>query len=115
MANERARSLRKNQTDAERILWRALKGKQLDGCRFRRQHPIGPYIADFICLERKLVIELDGGQHGLPERVKHDAERDAWLEGRDYHVARFWNDEIYTNLDGVLDTVLELLQTGHEY
>ncbi len=111
MANERARSLRKNQTDAERILWRALKGRQLDGCRFRRQHPMGAYIVDFICLERRLIVELDGDQHGFPAHAVHDAKRDAWLQAKGYHVARFWNDEVYNNLDGVLNALLELLQT----
>ena len=112
MANERARSLRKNQTGAERMLWRAIKQKQLGGCRFRRQHSKGLYIVDFICLEKKLIVELDGGQHGLPEQAAHDAKRDAWLEANGYHVARFWNDDVYANLDSVLNAILELLQTG---
>ena len=112
MADERARTLRRNQTDAERILWRLLCKQQLDECRFRRQHPMGAYIVDFICLERKLIIELDGDQHGQPEQVAHDQRRDAWLQSRGYHVVRFWNDEIYQNIDGVLSVIAELLLTG---
>ena len=115
MANERARTLRKNQTDAERMLWRALRAKQVQGCRFRRQHSIGPYIADFICLERKLIVELDGGQHGLPGEAARDAPRDAWLQERGYHVARFWNEDVYKNLNGVLLAVSELLLTGRQF
>lgn len=112
MADERARTLRRNQTDAERILWRLLCKKQLDECRFRRRHPMGAYIVDFICLERKLIIELDGDQHGQPEQVAYDQRRDDWLQSRGYHVARFWNDEIYQNIDGVLSVIAELLLTG---
>ncbi len=115
MANERARSLRKNTTGAERILWGALKQKQVNGCRFRRQHPMGVYIVDFICLESRLIIELDGGQHGFPEQHAHDERRDVWLEAQGYHVARFWNDVIYTKLDGVMGAILDLLQTGRRF
>ena len=79
MPNERARALRKSMTDAERKLWRALRDKQLDGRRFRRQHPIGPYVVDFVCLERRLVIEVDGSQHGEPEQTTFDQQRTEWL------------------------------------
>ncbi len=102
MANERARALRRNQTDAERVFWQAVNGKQLHGHRFRRQHPLGNYIVDFICLEKKLIVELDGEQHGFGKHMLHDAKRDAWLEQRGYRVVRYWNDEVYNNLEGVL-------------
>jgi len=105
MANERARSLRKNQADAERVFWRAVRMRQLDGHKFRRQQPIGDYIVDFICLEQKLIIELDGEQHAMQPQKDHDEKRDAWLESRGYRVVRYWNHEIYKNLHGVLTEV----------
>ena len=105
MANEFARQLRHNQTDAERKLWAALRGKALDGRRFRRQHPMGPYVVDFVCLERKLIIELDGDQHAFD--VARDYKRDCWLQSRGYFVLRFWNNEVYDNLPGVLEKLLE--------
>ena len=103
MANERARALRQNLTDAERKLWAALRRNAL-GVGFRRQHPIGPYIVDFVCLDRKLIVEADGGQHAEAQAA-HDAERTSWLEARGYVVMRFWNDEILTNLEGVLEVI----------
>lgn len=109
MANEFARRLRRNQTDAERKLWAALRGKTLGGYRFRRQHPMGPYVVDFVCLERRLIIELDGEQHAFDQA--RDKKRDEWLQSRGYNVVRFWNNEIYNNLPGVLDVLLEHLQT----
>ncbi|MEM9616929.1 MAG: endonuclease domain-containing protein [Pseudomonadota bacterium] len=108
MANEFARRLRRNQTKAERMLWQALRGKQLGGYRFRRQHPMGPYVADFICLERKLIVELDGDQHAFD--ATRDKKRDDWLQSRGYFVLRFWNNEVYDNLPGVLEKLLEHLQ-----
>lgn len=94
MANQRARNLRRNMTDAEKALWRVLRGKQLEGWRFRRQHPLGPYIVDFICLEKKLVVEVDGGHHGEDEHAAHDARRDEWIQSRGYQVLRFWNADV---------------------
>ncbi len=85
----RARSLRGAMTDAERLLWRALRGKQLNDHRFRRQHPIGKYIADFACIEQKIAIELDGGQH--QERLVYDEQRSAFLQAQGWQVVRFWN------------------------
>lgn len=111
MANERARFLRSNQTDAEKKLWRALRGKQLDGHRFRRQHPLGPFILDFVCLERKLVVELDGGQHGEDRHAARDVARDRFLLSRGYDVLRFWNTELYESLDSVVERIREALQS----
>ena len=110
MVNTRARSLRKAPTDAERALWRALRGRQMDGLRFRRQHPLGPYIADFVCLERRLVIEVDGGQHGEPAQSAHDERRSTWLASEGYRVLRFWNRDVLRAIDDVLTTIWGALQ-----
>jgi very-short-patch-repair endonuclease len=85
---ERARRLRREMTDAERRLWAMLRGSQLEGAKFRRQVPIGRYIADFACFKSKLIVELDGSQHA---DSAYDAERDAWLEAQGFRVLRFWN------------------------
>ncbi|PKP72417.1 MAG: hypothetical protein CVT83_00180 [Alphaproteobacteria bacterium HGW-Alphaproteobacteria-5] len=108
MANEHARHLRREQTEAEAKLWSRLRRDAL-GHSFRRQHPIGPYIVDFVCLDLKLVIEADGGQHN-EIRAAHDAKRTAWLEERGYEVIRFWNPDILRNIDGVLETILDVLE-----
>ena len=100
-----ARTLRRNRTDAEGLLWHYLRNKQLDGYRFRRQQPIGRYIVDFACLSRKVLIELDGGQHA--EQTSRDEKRDAFLRARGYRVLRFWNTEVFENCFGVLQRVWE--------
>ncbi len=102
---EAARELRKNSTDAEHLLWRHMRAKQLEGLKFRRQEQIGLFIADFVCYEKSLVVEADGGQHVI-EAAK-DAERTLWLNSQGFHVLRFWNHEILTNIDGVLDVIRE--------
>ncbi|HVG81440.1 MAG TPA: DUF559 domain-containing protein [Methylomirabilota bacterium] len=96
----RARQLRREATDAERRLWWRLRSSGL-GVRFVRQHPIGPYIADFACRGLKLVVELDGSQHGGDK----DHRRDEFMVARGYKVLRFWNPEVLSNMDGVLETV----------
>jgi very-short-patch-repair endonuclease len=96
-----ARELRRNLTDAESLLWRELRRRVL-GAKFRRQVPIGTYIVDFACLQRKLIIEVDGGQH-LESAV--DAERDRWLRAQGFRVLRFWNNQVFLNLQGVLETI----------
>ncbi len=103
---EKAKELRSNQTDAEGLLWYYLQNKQLNGHKFRKQQPIGNYIVDFICLEKKLVVELDGGQHGEDEAVKYDQKRTEFLNQSGFEVLRFWNDEIFKNVESVLDSVL---------
>ena len=103
MPSVRARALRKNLTDAEARLWRQLRYKQLDGFRFRRQQPIGPYIVDFFCPRAKPIIELDGGQHSTDQ--ERDERRTRWLEARGYRVIRFWNNDVLSNTDGVLLTI----------
>ena len=109
MANARARWLRANQTDAERALWLRLRELRQQGHHFRRQAPIGPYIADFVCHSARLVIEVDGGQHGLDDEAAADARRTLWLEGEGYRVLRFWNPDILGNMDGVMQVVREAL------
>jgi len=102
-----ARHLRKNLTDAEQQLWRHLRLRQIDAHKFRRQHPIGNYIADFVCIERKLIVEVDGGQHA--DQLGYDAARTAWLEAAGYRVLRFWNNEVLENIEGVVERVREAL------
>ena len=103
-----ARDLRRNPTDAERALWRHLRQRQMAGLKFRRQHPIGRYILDFVCLDARLVIELDGGQHA--DRQDADQERTAWLEARGYRVLRFWNTDVLEHPEGVWDLILRALR-----
>ena len=106
-----ARGLRKNATSAERNLWRAINAKQIEGFRFRRQVPLLGFIVDFICTEVRLVIEIDGATHSTDEEVMRDARRDAALRAEGNSVLRFRNEQIYENLDGVLETIrLKLLE-----
>ncbi len=104
-----AKQLRSNSTDVERMLWRHLRSRQMTDFKFRRQQVIEPYIVDFVCLERKLVVEIDGGQHA--ERQKEDARRTAFLESAGFHVIRFWNNEVLANLDGVMSAIQGALNT----
>lgn len=102
----RARRLRRAMTPAEGILWRQLRAHRFRGVGFRRQAPIGPYIVDFAAHGAGLVIEVDGGQHAGAEA---DRRRDAWLTSQGYRVLRFWNNEVFENLEGVLATIDEAL------
>jgi very-short-patch-repair endonuclease len=103
MTRIRAQALRKNPTEAERKLWAHLRLRQLGGYKFRRQHPIGPYIVDFICIERKLIIEVDGGQHD--DYKFYDSKRDKWLKNKGFRVLRFWNIEVSTYIEIVLEVI----------
>ncbi|HEX7775759.1 MAG TPA: DUF559 domain-containing protein [Parvibaculum sp.] len=105
MANERARHLRRNLTDAERKLWLYLREKIADGFHFRRQCPIGPYIADFLCYSARLVIEVDGGQHGMDEGLEFDRRRTEWFEANGYRLMRFWNNDVLGNIEGVAEMI----------
>ena len=98
-----ARLLRKNQTEVEQLLWKQLRNRQLFGHKFRRQFPIEPYIADFVCLELKLIIELDGRQHA--EQIDYDSQRSLFLGKRGFKVIRFWNNEVCENTEGVLEAI----------
>jgi very-short-patch-repair endonuclease len=106
-----ARKLRSKMTDAERKLWFALKDRRFQSFKFRRQVPIGPYVADFLTFESRLVVEVDGGQHAESAR---DIERDRWLAENEFRVLRFWNNDVLSNLDGVLTALAtELQNTPH--
>ena len=97
-----ARNLRKNSTIQERRLWNLLKNRQFHNLKFKRQQPIGDYIVDFICKEAKIIIEVDGGQQNEPENIEYDKTRTEYLNNLGYKVVRFWNNEIYENIEGVL-------------
>ena len=98
-----AKTLRRRLTNAERSLWKHLRAKQIEGQKFRRQEPIGRYIVDFVCHEKRIVVEVDGGQHST-DKVR-DNKRDKWLEEQGYKVLRFWNNEVLTNIKGVLEVI----------
>ena len=100
-----ARKLRQNQTDVEKILWYKLRNKQVENIKFRRQYVIGEYIADFISVEKKLIIELDGGQHNEESAKNYDQKRTIFLENKGYKVLRFWNNEVLENLPEVLESI----------
>ena len=100
---EKARELRKKSTDAERLLWRHLRAKQLEGLKFRRQQPIGDYIADFVSFDKRVIVEVDGSQQFM--RKAKDDQRTKWLEERGFKVLRFWNNDVIKNIEGVLETI----------
>jgi len=104
---ERARKLRREMTEAERLLWSRLRGRQLRGCKFRRQRPIGQHIVDFACLEKKLVVELDGGQH---LDAPGDERRTRFVEASGFEVLRFWDNEVFENIDAVLQVIHDALE-----
>ena len=106
---EFAKHLRQNMTDCEHSLWKHLRAHRLDGEKFRRQHPIGPYVVDFVHFGARLIVEADGGHHNDAPR---DEKRDAWLRGQGFKILRFWNNEIAGNLEGVLTVILSELN-GH--
>ncbi|MDH3768502.1 MAG: endonuclease domain-containing protein [Gammaproteobacteria bacterium] len=109
MLTDIARQLRRNRTLAEHILWRELRYRQCAGCKFRFQHAIPPYVVDLVCLERQLIVEVDGGQHN--EGV--DAARTEYLESKGFRVLRFWNNDILENLEGVFQ-IIEKALCGNE-
>jgi very-short-patch-repair endonuclease len=108
MVDSRAKQLRQQPTDAEAKLWSRLRYKQLDGFRFRRQAPIGPYIVDFFCPTAKLIVEVDGGQHA--DKRDYDERRTEWLEERGYRVLRFWNNDVLENIEGVLAEIQRMVK-----
>jgi very-short-patch-repair endonuclease len=109
MANENARRLRSNLTDAERKLWWHLRPLKQIGFHFRRQVPIDHFIVDFACFSARVVIEVDGGQHNLPTGLNSDRLRDAHLRRQNFKILRFWNNDVLGNIDGVMETVRQAL------
>jgi len=105
----RAAALRQGATDAESLLWRLLRSRQLGGAKFRRQHVLGPYIVDFCCLEGRVCVEVDGGQHAEDETAEYDAQRDGYLRTRGFRVLRFWNHDVLTETQAVLETVWDAM------
>ena len=100
-----ARSLRKNSTEAEKLLWHRVRNRQIENVKFRRQQPIGRYIVDFVSFEKRIVVELDGGQHATTINREKDKTRDAWLSKEGYEVLRFWDNEVFENLEGILEVI----------
>jgi 5-methyltetrahydrofolate--homocysteine methyltransferase len=109
MTAVRARELRKQQTVQEGRLWQRLRNRQLGGAKFRRQAPIGNYIVDFVCFESRVIVEIDGSVHDLPERAERDAVRHDWLEHQGFRVIRFRDGEVYNDIDSVLRAISEAL------
>jgi very-short-patch-repair endonuclease len=108
----RAKRLRREMTRAETLLWRYLKADRLAGLAFRRQTPMGHYIADFVAHSCKLIVELDGESHDFEERIRHDERRDQWFASCGYRVLRFTNDDVMKNLEGVVLSILEAAEPG---
>jgi very-short-patch-repair endonuclease len=109
MANEFARHLRKAMTDAERFVWARIRYRQLGGYKFRRQAPIGKYIADFVSFEAKLIIELDGSQHAF--QIEKDEARSDWLRSQGFQIIRLWNDEVFDDWENVMERIWPMLPT----
>ncbi|AWM03507.2 endonuclease domain-containing protein [Bradyrhizobium amphicarpaeae] len=109
-----AKKLRANTTPHERMLWRALKELPLDGSHFRRQAPVGPYVVDFFCPAKRLIIELDGGHHNEDDNAARDLVRQRWLENEGYRVVRFWNSEVSNDLTAVMERIYVELYGSRE-
>jgi len=108
-----ARYLRRNQTEAEKLLWRHLRNRHLSGYKFRRQYPVGSFIADFCCPEKNLIIEIDGGQHSW--QVESDNLRSSYFEAEGFRMLRFWNNQVLRELDGVLGIIFSCLEENHPH
>jgi very-short-patch-repair endonuclease len=106
---ERARRLRRDMSDEERILWMLLRDRRFAGFKFRPQVPLGNYVADFVCFERKLIVELDGSQHAVPEQAAFDAKRTKVLEAAGFRVIRVWTSDLFKEREGVFEAILNAL------
>ena len=111
MANEKARQLRRNRTAAERRLWRQLRELKQSGCKFRQQVPIDHFIVDFACLSRRLIVEVDGGTHSTDREIARDARRERYLKEQGFRILRVWNADVRENMEGVMDTIVAVLDT----
>jgi very-short-patch-repair endonuclease len=107
MPNLQARAMRREPTEAERLLWPRLRDRRLGGFKFRRHHPLGAFVADFACLERRVIVEADGGQHVDSE---YDEDLSSQLQAQGWQVSRFWNNEVRENPDGVAEAILSVLR-----
>lgn len=105
-----AREMRAGMTDAEALMWKLLRNRRMADAKFRRQHPVGRFILDFFCVEKMLAVELDGGQHG--DAVGYDHARDAWLRQRGVRVLRFWNNQVLTETEAVMEVIHAALMEG---
>ena len=105
-----ARDLRQKETESEQILWSWLRNNQLNGAKFRRQQPLGNYVVDFVCFDKKLIIEIDGGQHNDDQFIEKDKERTRFLHSEGFRVIRFWNNDVLTNIDGVIIHIRRTLE-----
>ena len=111
MANERARQLRRDRTEAERRLWKRLRELKQVGFKFRQQVPIDHFIVDFACLSERLIIEVDGGTHSTDREVARDVRRERYLKDQGFRIVRVWNSNVGQNLEGVMDTIVAALHT----
>ena len=112
---DRRRELRRNQTDAERAFWSQIRNKQFFGMKFFRQYSFGSYILDFYCPEKKLAVELDGGQHNMAKEIDYDRRRDKFIKNSGYRVLRIWNNDVDNNMDGVVEKIYQMLQNGNPH
>lgn len=110
MANERARALRKNRTSTERKLWWRLRDLKHRGWKFRQQAPIDHFIVDFVCLSHRLIVEIDGATHGTADEIARDARRERYLRDQGFDILRVWNSDVYDNVAGVLDAIVQALE-----
>jgi very-short-patch-repair endonuclease len=106
----RSRTLRKDQTSAEKRLWEKLRGRRLSGYKFVRQEPVGPYFVDFLCRERALVVEVDGATHSTEEEIAYDQRRDRFLDAEGFRIVRVTNEAVFTEIDGVCETILAAIE-----
>ena len=102
---ERARQLRRESTEAEAFLWQQRRGRAFKSLKFRRQFPVGNYIVDFVCLEKLLIVELDGGGHNEDAQLKYDAARDAWLKSPGFRILRYWNNEVFEEWEAIAEAI----------
>jgi len=111
MDKGKVRELRKNLTEAERLLWKNIRLRQIAGYKFRRQQPIGEYIVDFLCFEKRLIVEVEGGQHA--EEMAYDSKRDEWLSSQGFSILRFWNHQVLKEIEAIKEMIHKSLGEKH--